>query len=198
MGCDSLDMYLLHWRGSQPFADTLRGFNELLRRGLIRHVGVSNFGVDDLREWLKAERQVGLPAPTRCNQMPYSADARGIEYELLAWQREHAIQTMAYSPLGRGALTTNALLGKLGQERGVSAAQIALAWCLREPNVVVITKSITPRRIEDNLRAAQLRLTLEELKKIDQAFPLRFGPLRQSRIFRHTHAALRRLIHRHR
>ena len=198
MGCDYLDLYLPHWRGSQPFVETLSGFNELLRRGLIRHVGVSNFGVDDLREWLEVERQVGLPAPTRCNQMPYSADARGIEYELLAWQRERAIRTMAYSPLGRGALTTNALLSKLGHERGVSAAQIALAWCLREPDVVAIVKSITPRRIEDNLRAAQLRLSPEELRQIDQAFPLRFATLRQSRVFRHTHAAIRRLIRRRR
>ncbi len=198
MGCHYLDLYLLHWRGSQPFVETLRGFNELLRRGLIRFVGVSNFGVDDLRQWLEVERQVGLPAPTRCNQVRYSADARGIEYELLPWQRERAIQTMAYSPLGGGALTTNAVLSRLGHERGVSASQIALAWCLREPDVVAVAKSSTPRRIDDNLHAAQLRLEPGELRQIDQAFPLRFGMLRQSRIFRRTHGAIRRLIRRRR
>ncbi len=198
MGCHYLDLYLLHWRGSQPFVDTLRGLDELMRRGLIRSVGASNFVVDDLRQWLEAERQVGLPAPTRCNQMPYSADVRGIEYELLPWQRERAIQTMAYSPLGRGALPSNPVLSRLGRERGVSAAQIALAWCLREPDVVAVAKSSTQRRIEENLRASQLRLSPEELKQIDQAFPLRFGMLRQSRIFRRAHGAIRRLIRRRR
>ena len=194
MGCEYLDLYLLHWRGALPLVETLHGFKLLLQRGLIRDIGVCNFTVDDLRQWLEAERAVGLPVTTRCNQMRYSADARGIENELLAWQRERAIQTMAYSPLGRGALATNALLQRLGQQRGVSAAQIALAWCLREPDVVAIAKSVTPQRIEDNLRAAQLRLSPEELKQIDQAFPLRFARLRRSRIFRRARGALRRLL----
>jgi diketogulonate reductase-like aldo/keto reductase len=198
MGCHYLDLYLLHWRGPHPFTETLRGFGELLRRGLIRHVGVSNFGVDDLRQWLAAERTVGLPAATRCNQMPYSVDVRGIEYELLPWQREHAIQTMAYSPLGRGALANNALLTRLGRERAVSAAQLALAWCLREPDVIAIAKSANPQRIEENLRATQLRLSAEELRQIDREFPLRFRRLRQSRVYRHTKSAVRRLIRRRR
>jgi diketogulonate reductase-like aldo/keto reductase len=198
LGCDYLDLYLLHWRGPHPFTETLRGFQDLLRRGLIRHAGVSNFGVDDLRQWLEAERSVGLPAPTRCNQMQYSADVRGIEYELLAWQRERAIQTMAYSPLGRGSLTNNALLTRLGRERGLSAAQIALAWCLREPDVVAIAKSANPQRIVENLRAAELRLSPQELQQIDHEFPLRFLRLRQSRVFRHAKSAVRRLVRRRR
>jgi diketogulonate reductase-like aldo/keto reductase len=198
MGCQYLDMYLLHWRGPHPFVQTLRGFDDLLRRGLIRHVGVSNFGVDDLRLWLEAERSVGLPASTRCNQMPYSADARGIEYELLPWQRAHAIQTIAYSPLGRGALTRNEVLARLGRERGVTGAQIALAWCLREPDVIAIPKSANPQRMQENLAAAALRLSPEELELIDRAFPLRFRRLRQSRVFRHTKSAVRRLLRRRR
>jgi diketogulonate reductase-like aldo/keto reductase len=198
MGCHYLDLYLLHWRGPLPLTQTLRGFDDLLRRGLVRHVGVSNFGVDDLRQWLAAERSVGLPTTTRCNQMPYSVDARGIEYELLPWQRKHAIQTMAYSPLGRGALANNALLTRLGRERGVSAAQIALAWCLREPDVIAIAKSANPQRIEENLRAGQLRLSAEELQQIDSEFPLRLRRLRQSWVFRHTKSAVRRLIRRRR
>ena len=198
MGCHYLDLYLLHWRGPRPFADTLRGFDDLLRRGLIRHAGVSNFGVDDLRQWLAAERSAGLPVATRCNQMPYSVDVRGIEYELLPWQRQHAIQTMAYSPLGRGALANNALLGRLGRERGVSAAQIALAWCLREPDMVAIAKSANPQRIEENLQAGQLALSAQELQQIDREFPLRFRRLRQSRVFRHAKSAVRRLIRRRR
>jgi diketogulonate reductase-like aldo/keto reductase len=78
---------------------------------------------------------------------------------------------MAYSPLGRGALARHPLLARLGRERGVSAAQIALAWCLREPDVVAIPKSVDAARIEENLAAATLRLSAAELAQIDQAFP---------------------------
>jgi diketogulonate reductase-like aldo/keto reductase len=171
MGCDYLDLYLLHWPGRHPLAETLRGFDDLMQRGLIRHFGVSNFDVDDLQRWLQAQERLALPAAAQCNQLYYCIAARGIEFQLLPWQRAHAISTMAYSPLGRGSLTTHPLLQQLGRERGVSAAQIALAWCLREPEVVAIPKSVDPVRVEDNLRAAELRLTPAELARIDQAFP---------------------------
>jgi diketogulonate reductase-like aldo/keto reductase len=171
MGCDYLDLYLLHWPGRHPFTETLRGFDELLRRGLIRRFGVSNLDIDELQRWLQAQNSLGLPATTHCNQLYYCTEVRGIEFQLLPYQRAHAIATMAYSPLGRGALVRHPLLVQLGRERGVSAAQIALAWCLREPDVVAIPKSVVPARIEENLAAADLRLGPAELTRIDQAFP---------------------------
>src|ERR1700692_455773 len=171
MGCDYLDLYLLHWPGRHPFIETLRGFDELLRRGLIRRFGVSNLDIDELQRWLQAQDSLGLPATTHCNQLYYCTEVRGIEFQLLPYQRAHAIATMAYSPLGRGALVRHPLLVQLGRERGVSAAQVALAWCLREPDVVAIPKSVVPARIEENLAAAELRLGPAELTRIDQAFP---------------------------
>jgi len=171
MGCDYLDLYLLHWPGRHPFAETLRAFAELQQRGLIRSFGVSNFDSDDLQRWLQAQKSLGLAAFTHCNQLYYCAEARGIEFDLLPYQRAHGIATMAYSPLGRGSLTRHPLLLKLGSERGLSAAQIALAWCLREPDVMAIPKSVDPKRIEENLAAAQLQLSGEELRLIDRAFP---------------------------
>jgi diketogulonate reductase-like aldo/keto reductase len=171
MGCDYLDLYLLHWPGRHPLAETLGGFHDLMQRGLIRHFGVSNFDVDELQRWLQAQQRLG-PAPgAQCNQLYYCLAARGIEFQLLPWQRTHAMATMAYSPLGRGALTRHPLVQQLGRERRVSAAQIALAWCLREPDVIAIPKSVDPVRIEDNLRAAELQLSPAELQRIDQAFP---------------------------
>jgi diketogulonate reductase-like aldo/keto reductase len=196
MGCEYLDLYLLHWplrRGPGRFDDTLRGLDDVMHRGLIRHFGVSNFDEDDLRQWLKAEQRVGVRAATRCNQVSYCAEARGIEYGLLPWQRAHGIQTIAHSPLGRGTLAQHPLLVKLGDDRGVTAAPIALAWCLREPDLVVTPKSVDPRRIEQNLRAAELRLTANELQQIDQAFPLRLAWLRGSPLLRHARSAVRRL-----
>jgi diketogulonate reductase-like aldo/keto reductase len=171
MGCGYLDLYLLHWPGRHPFSETLRGFGDLMQRGLIRAFGVSNLDTDELRRWLQAQSSLGITAHTQCNQLYYCAEARGIEFQLLPYQREHRIATMAYSPLGRGALVRHPLLVRLGRERGASAAQIALAWCLREPDVVAIPKSVHPARIDENLAAAQLRLTAAELAQIDQAFP---------------------------
>jgi diketogulonate reductase-like aldo/keto reductase len=175
IGCEYLDLYLLHWRGSHRFSETLRGFSDLLQRGLIRHLGVSNLGVEDLARWLEEERKLDLGGRTRCNQLHYSLDTRTIEGELLAWQRARAIQTMAYSPLGRGALTHHRLLRELGSERGATPAQIALAWCLRQPDVVAIPKSSDALRIEENWHAAGLRLTSSELERLDRAFPAPAG-----------------------
>jgi len=171
LGCDYLDLYLLHWSGSQPFRDTLQGFEELQRRGLIRHFGVSNLDLEELTQWLAAGRAVAPDARTACNQLYYCLEARGIEFELLPWQRERGIQTMAYSPLGQGSLASHPLLMRMGAARGVSAAQIALAWTLREPDVVAIPKSVQPQRIEDNFRAAGLRLEAAELALLDRTFP---------------------------
>jgi len=170
MGCDYLDSYLLHWAGSHAFTETLKGFQQLLVRQLIRSFGVSNLDVDDMQNWLQAEKTVGLNATVQCNQVYYSVQSRGIEFSLLPWQRARGIQTMAYSPLGQGSLTTHPLLEQLGEQRGVSAAQIALAWCVRAPDVVAIPKSVDPARIEDNFKAAQLRLSSAELQQIDRIF----------------------------
>ena len=171
MGCDYLDLYLLHWPGRHPFAETLHGFDELKRRGLIRAFGVSNLDTDDLQRWLRTQESLDLGAATHSNQLYYCAEARGIEFDLLPYQRARDIATMAYCPLGRGSLARHPLLATLGRERGLTAAQIALAWCLREPDVMAIPKSVDPKRIEENLAAAQLRLTAHELSRIDRAFP---------------------------
>ena len=193
--CDYLDLYLLHSDGPHPFAETLAGFRELLQRQLVRHIGVSNFNEDQLQAWLTAERSLGLVGQRICcNQVPYSAEARGIENGLLAWQRAHGIQTMAHSALGQGRLAEHPLLARIGRERGATAAQIALAWCLREPDLVAVVKSARPGRLEENLRAAELRLTVDEIEKIDRAFPLRLRWLRQNRWLRGARSTARALL----
>jgi len=171
MGCEYLDLYLLHWRGAQPFRETLRAFQELRERGLVRHLGVSNFDLEDLAEWLEAERALGIEPGIRCNQLFYCLEARAIDFDQLPWQRQHQIQTMAYSPLGQGALADHPLLRKIAEARGVSAAQVALAWSIRDPDVVAIPKSVRPRRIEENLAATQVVLSAAELSLLDGAFP---------------------------
>jgi diketogulonate reductase-like aldo/keto reductase len=171
MGCEYLDLYLLHWRGSHPFSETLRGFIALRERGLIRHFGVSNLDLDDLAEWLEAEQSLRVAPGVRCNQLYYCLEARAIEFEQLSWQRRHGIVTMAYSPLGQGGLADHPVLRQIAHARGVSAAQIALAWSIREADVVAIPKSVTPQRLDENFAAAQIRLTAAELAQLDRSFP---------------------------
>jgi len=195
MDCEYLDMYLLHSEGPHPVAETLAGFQELQKRGLARRVGVSNFNEDQLRRWLRAEKSLGFAdGGIGCNQIPYSTEKRGIENGLLAWQRVHGIRTMAYSPLGQGRLAQHPLLARIGRERGASAAQVALAWCLRQPDVVAVVKSARPERLEENLRAGELRLTAEELEQIDRAFPVRLRWLRQNRWLRQARSASREML----
>lgn len=171
MGCDSLDVYLLHWRGRHRFSDTLSAFEVLLRRGLIRHYGVSNFGVEDLSQWLEDEEALALAGRTQCNQLHYSLDTRAIEAAVIPRQRRHRIQTMAYSPLARGMRTRNEALPQIAAERAATPAQIALAWCLRLPHGVAIPKSAHPARVEENWQATALQLRPQELAQLDRAFP---------------------------
>jgi diketogulonate reductase-like aldo/keto reductase len=170
LGCEYLDLYLLHWRGSHPLRETLQAFVDLHQRGLIRHFGVSNLDVSDLEQWALAEKALGVASGLRCNQLYYCLETRGIEYSLLPWQRARGIGTMAYSPLGQGSLTSHPLLVEMGRERGLSAAQIALAWSIRDRDVVAIPKSVQPRRIEENHAAAQVTLSAAELARLDEVF----------------------------
>jgi diketogulonate reductase-like aldo/keto reductase len=194
LGCKYLDLYLLHWRGPHAFEETLRGFDELLQRGLVRNIGVSNFDIDDMQEWRRAERRVGVRAPAKANQISFGLNRRGVENGQLAWHRTHGIQTIAFGPLAQGALTQNSALVELGKKRGVSAAQIALAWCLHEPDIIVIPKSVTPRRIEENFRAGDLQLSAEELQRLDQAFPVRHRWLKANPLLRYARSAARRMM----
>jgi len=196
MGCSYLDLYLLHGRGPHPFSETLRGFSELLRAGLVRQVGVSNLSVPELEEWRAEADCLGIDFALTCNQLPYSADSPGIERELLPYQRKHGIQTMAYSPLGRGALATHPTLVRLGEARGLTAAQMALAWCVRAPDIVAIPKSRDERRIEENFAAASVRLSREEIERISRDCAPSLSWLRSNAAIRRARAFGRGLLSR--
>lgn len=199
MGCEYLDVYLLHSPTGCDFAQALAGFAELLRRGLIRHVGVSNFWEDALRRWIALSGSLGIEC--RVNQMPYSADRPDIEYAILPLQRKHGIQTMAYCPLGRAilandpraALTRHPTLLRLAERRGVTAAQIALAWCLRHPDIVAIPKSVSPQRLDENLAAAAVTLSGEETEEISRACGPRLRWLRANALVRRARSLARRV-----
>jgi diketogulonate reductase-like aldo/keto reductase len=164
---DTIDLYLLHWRGTVPLEDTVTAFEQLRAEGRIRHWGVSNFDVADLNElW-----DVAGGAACAANQVYYSCSRRGIEFDLLPWQRARALPTIAYSPIDQGALAASPRLAALARARGVTPAQMALAWVLRHPDVIAIPKSAQPVHLAQNLAAATLHLSAEEQAAIDSAFP---------------------------
>jgi diketogulonate reductase-like aldo/keto reductase len=164
---DYLDLYLLHWRGSYPLAETVEAFESLRRDGKIRRWGVSNFGSDDLNELAR----VAAGAACASNQVLYHLASRGIEWELLPYCRRAEIMVMAYSPLGQGPLTKKPPLRALAARHGVAPAAIALAWVLRQPGVVTIPKAANPEHVKANLAALDIKLEAEDLDALDAAFP---------------------------
>ncbi len=162
-----IDLYPLHWRGRHPLHETLRAFERLLNEGKIRAWGVSNFDVDDMEELF------ATPGGTACaaNQVLYNPEHRGIEYDLLPWCRQNGVTVMAYSPVGQGGrLLSSVALRNVAGKHGVSTAQVALAWCLRQP-VVAIPKASLVKHVEENAAAARLELDAEDLAAIDKAYP---------------------------
>ncbi len=171
MGCEYIDCYLLHWQGSYAYEATLEGMIKLQERGLIRSYGISNFDAPDVNDWLAAEQNVGSPYQTVCNQVYYALNARGIEYDLLPLLEEKGMALMAYSPLGAGELIHDPKLIALATEVGLTPAQLALTWVLRQPNAVAIPKTVHLERLKENLDSANLVMDSDLLDALNRIFP---------------------------
>ncbi len=167
LGTDRIDLYLLHWRGGVPLAETLEAFAALLESGKILSWGVSNFDTDDMQEL------AGLPGGTGCatNQVLYNLTRRGIAFDLLPWCRQHHIPLMAYSPVEQGRLLGQSALKAIAARHDATPAQVALAWLLRQPDLIVIPKATNPAHVRENRAALDLALTGEDLADLDKAFP---------------------------
>jgi diketogulonate reductase-like aldo/keto reductase len=167
LATDRIDLYLLHWRGSIPLAETVEGLLRLQRDGKIRHYGVSNFDRADMAEW--AALQGG--GTVAADQVLYNLSRRGPEWDLLPWCREHQVAVMAYTPLGQGHMLGNRVLGEVARRRDATPAQIALAWLLRQDGMIVIPKASRLEHVRENRGALDIALTEEELAALDRAFP---------------------------
>jgi len=169
---DYLDLYLLHWRGNVPLEETIRAMESLQQQGKIRHWGVSNFDHDDMLElWQE-------PGGKSCltNQVLYHLASRGIEYDLLPQCQQREMPIMAYYPLAqagrlRQALFDDAHLKQIAQQKGISVAQVLLAWVIRQQGVLAIPKASSVSHVQQNAAALSINLTNEELSIIDRAFP---------------------------
>ena len=167
LGTDHLDLYLLHWRGRVPLTETVEALEALRHSGDIRAWGVSNFDPGDLREL------AGVPGGEQVatNQVLYNLTRRGIEFDLLPQSQQQGLPIMAYSPVEQGRLAGNAALRMVAARHGVGELQVALAWVLRLPGVIAIPKAAQVSHVRENRAALDLKLTEDDLKALDQAFP---------------------------
>jgi diketogulonate reductase-like aldo/keto reductase len=164
---DRIDLYLLHWRGSHPFAETLAGFERLQRDGKIRHHGVSNFDRGHMEEWTRLDAGKSVAS----NQILYNLTRRGPEFDLIPWCRQKTISIMAYSPIEQGRMLGHKALGEVATRHGAAPAQVALAWLLRQDGMMVIPKASRQQHVRENLGALDLKLTDQDLADLDRAFP---------------------------
>jgi diketogulonate reductase-like aldo/keto reductase len=169
---DQIDLYLLHWRGDVPLAETVAAFRELQREGLIRHWGVSNFDLADMEEL----HAIDGGDEVQTDQILYNLARRGAEWDLLPWLREQRIPVMAYSPIEQAKLLRDAKLVDFARHNGRTPSQVALAWLLSRDDVIVIPKAGRRDHLQDDLGALAHPLTPDQLAELDRYFPPPDGP----------------------
>ncbi|MER9842178.1 aldo/keto reductase [Mesorhizobium australicum] len=164
---DRIDLYLLHWPGSVPLAETVEAFEALKKAGKIRHWGVSNFDTDEMEELTG----LGAGGNVQTNQVLYNLSRRGPEFDLVPWSRERGIPLMAYSPVEQGALARNSRLDAIAARHNATSAQIALAWLMHQDGVIAIPKASSQEHVRQNFAALDIKLTSGDLADLDRAFP---------------------------
>ncbi|BAB51799.1 aldo/keto reductase [Mesorhizobium japonicum] len=164
---DRIDLYLLHWPGSVPLAETVEAFEAVKKAGKIRHWGVSNFDTEDMDDL------AGLPdgSNVQTNQVLYNLVRRGPEFDLAPWSRKRGIPLMAYSPVEQGALARNTGLDAVAARHNATAAQIALAWVMHQDGIIAIPKASSQEHVRQNFAALDIKLTPQDITDLDRAFP---------------------------
>jgi len=170
---ERIDLYLLHWRGSIPLGETVAGMQRLVREGKIARWGVSNLDLSDMEELMDSS-----PDAARCttNQVLYHLGSRGIEYELLPWQRAHRMPVMAYSPLAqagtlRRGLIQNEAVQAVAGKHGITPYQVLLAWSIRGGDVIAIPKASSRLHAVDNAAVGAMQFEQSDWARLDEAFP---------------------------
>jgi diketogulonate reductase-like aldo/keto reductase len=167
LGADRIDLYLLHWRGEHPLEETVAGFEQLRAEGKIGAWGVSNFDLEDMEELMD------VPGGRNCavNQVLYNLSRRGIEHDLLPWCRRHGIPIMDYSPIEQGRILKHPELIRIAKAYQATPAQVALAFLLKQKDVIAIPKSSRIERVEENAGAIKLQISAEDWAELDAVFP---------------------------
>jgi diketogulonate reductase-like aldo/keto reductase len=164
---DRIDLYLLHWRGSTPLAETLEGLQKLKQAGKIAAFGVSNFDTGDMKEALETRGGDGIAT----DQVLYNLSRRGVEWDLLPLLRERKIPLMAYSPVEQGRILNRPALQSAAARHRATPAQVALAWLLRNPDIIAIPKASSPTHVRENRGTLDLVLTGDDVAELEKQFP---------------------------
>ncbi|WP_334352444.1 aldo/keto reductase [Companilactobacillus sp. HBUAS56257] len=167
---DYLDLYLLHWRGDTPLSETVTGLEKMVQAGLIKNWGVSNFDLADLKELSQLEHGTNC----RVNEDLYNIGSRGIEYDILPWQKQHQMSFIGYSPFGSdgGAyLNIKPVLKEMAQSKNITIHQLLLAWVIRNHDLLSIPKTSSVEHMKSNLDAIDISFTPDELELLDQNYP---------------------------
>ncbi|MBK5071840.1 aldo/keto reductase [Budviciaceae bacterium CWB-B4] len=167
MGTEYIDLYLLHWRGHVPLEETVNALEDLVEQGKIGQWGVSNFDVDDLEELMTIVDNERIAT----NQVLYNLSRRGIEYDLLPWCRSNSMPVMAYSPIEQARLLEHPALVEVAKRHHATPAQIALAWVLRDHNIITIPKASSVEHMIENIGSLSIHLEHEDYVTLDAAFP---------------------------
>jgi diketogulonate reductase-like aldo/keto reductase len=171
VGTDYFDLYLYHWRGAVPLSETVETLQQLQQKGKIKHWGVSNFDISDMEELMELPGSDQVAA----NEDLYNLGSRGIEYSLLPWMRKRNIPLIAYTPVAagdaRGRLTQDAVVNQIADNHSATPWQIILAWAIRDGSTLAIPQSSDPKHAVDNVKAADITLTDNELAQLDVEFP---------------------------
>ncbi|TGD25411.1 aldo/keto reductase [Companilactobacillus suantsaicola] len=167
---DYLDLYLLHWRGDTPLIETVTGLEKMVQAGLIKNWGVSNFDLNDLKELSQLKNGTNC----RVNEDLYNIGSRGIEYDILPWQKQHQMSFIGYSPFGSdgGAyLNIKPILKEMAQAKHITVHQLLLAWVIRNHDLLSIPKTSSVEHMKSNLEAVDVSFTADELELLDQNYP---------------------------
>jgi len=167
LGVKHIDLYLLHWPSHEvPIQETMKAMQDLVSRGNIRYVGVSNFSVGQVTKAREA-----LPrSEVVCDEVRYSLTHRSIESELLPFLEKEKLTTIAYSPLDTGKIPTSKVPKALLAKYGMTPAQIMLNWVTYRESVVAIPKASKVQHVEKNAAAVATTISREDYLALSRAF----------------------------
>lgn len=166
LGLETIDLYLIHWPNPDvPLEETFQALNELIEEGKIHHLGVCNFNLEMLQQ-----AQALAKTPIATDQVPYSLRTRTYVLNgVLEYCQKNKILLTAYSPIEQGSVLESAQLQAIARRHGATTAQVALAWLVRQPNVIAIPMSSNLEHLRSNLEALDLDLFPDDLERLDQA-----------------------------
>jgi diketogulonate reductase-like aldo/keto reductase len=172
LGVKQIDLYQLHWPNPRvPISETMKAMEKLVRDGLVRYVGVSNFSVEQMREAQDSMSHEKIVA----NQIEYSLLSRSVEEKIVPYCEKEGITVIAYSPLAQGGIPRGRgapfkILDEVADELGRTRSQVAISWLLQNPSTVVIPKAVKKEHVQENATISGTKLSSTQYEKLSEAF----------------------------